>query len=353
MLPALAENAEDYRYTVFFPNDSIDPYIPKDPRFRRESPRWRIPMLHRRGTGTLGKIFLRGFDLIHFPCNDIWYSDRGKAVVNVHDLAPLHFPERFFKNKREEARYRFHLEMVVAHATMIITQSRHSREDLLKNLRIEPERVRAIHPCNDPVFLKETQPLSPDEAKQMGIDGPYFLFVGRMDFRKNLPLIFKSFSLYRQRGGRVNLVLVGEQDPSNPVYYPPIQPLLDSSGERSYILWLRGIPDEGLPRIYAGARGLVNLSMFEGFGSPLIEAMACGTPVIAARSSSFPEIAGDAAVLVEPNEEEVAEAMKKIDGEESLREGLIQRGKKRANDFLPVKHGREVLEVYRAAFLRR
>jgi len=324
-------------------------YVPCDPRFRREPPRRRIPMLHRRGTGLIGRVFLRGLDLVHFPCNDIWYSPRGKAVVNVHDLIPLRFPEYFFKTSKEEAQFHFHLKMVVAHATMIVTQSEHSRQDLLAYLGVAPERVRAIHPCNDPVFLKEAKPFSGEELRQLGVEEPYFLFVGRMDFRKNIPLLLRAFSSYRSRGGRANLVLAGRQDPNNPRYYPPVQPLLDKMREKNHIFWLRNITDPVLARIYAGARGLVNLSIFEGFGSPLIEAMACGTPVIAARLSSFPEVAGDAALLVEPDEDQVAEKMMEIDGDETLRERFIHLGKERAGNFLPRKHAQEVIEIYRTA----
>lgn len=351
LLGALAENAEQNQYMIFSPYRAMRDYLPPDPRFRLAHPRRYIPMLHRKGVGLVGRFLLQGFDLVHFPCVDIWYTPRGKSVVNIHDLASLRFPERFFKAAREEALHRFNLSKIVEYATRIVTGSDFSRQDIITKLGVEPSRIRTVHPSNDPVFLKGAQPLLRGEGIRLGIEEPYFLFVGGIDFRKNIPLLLSSYSLYRRLGGRANLVMVGEQNQEHlrrypASYSPPLQELLSSMKERDHIRWLRDIPDETLPAIYAGARALVNVSMFEGFGSPLIEAMACGTPVIAARSSCFPEITGGAALLVEPREEEVSRAMSDIDKDETLREKLKALGRERAKFFSPAKYAREMLSVY-------
>lgn len=352
LLRSLAQSREPHDYLILSSDASMKDCLPKDPRFHLGHPRRYIPMRHRQGLGAIGKFLIRGLDLVHFPCHDIWFDHRGKSIVNIHDLAPVRFPERFFKNQEEEEKYHLLLKKISEHATLVLTGSNFSRQDILKHLPIEPERIRTIYPSNDPVFLSESQPLSPDEMKHLGIEAPYFLFVGQMTFRKNIPLLLKAYSLYRERGGKANLVLVGEQDPANPTYFPPLKPLLDGMKERQSVFWLRNIPDPLLARIYTGSRALVNCSIFEGFGSPLIEAMACGTPVIAARCTSFPEVAGEAALLVEPEEEKVAQAMIEMDLNEALRKRLIDLGRKRAGDFLPSKMAREMVQVYEDVALK-
>lgn len=347
ILRALSENKEAHHYVVLASDPSMRRLIPSDPRFHWAPPRRYIPLLHRSGTGWLGKWLLRGLDLVHFPSHEIWYSYRGKSIVNIHDLAPLHFPERFFKNPSEEVQYQTLLKKIVEHATLILTGSHFSRDDILRCLHVDPERVKVIHPSNDWAFLNHAEPLTIEEMKHWGFAPPYFLFTGQMSFRKNIPLLLKAYSRYCERGGENHLVLVGGQDPKNPTRFPPLEPLLDQMKERSRVFWLRRVPDEVLARIYAGARALVNLSFFEGFGSPLIEAMACGTPVVASRLSSFPEVAGDAALLVEAEEEEVTQALLDLDQDEALRRRLIDRGKRRSLDFLPAKMAEELLQVYK------
>jgi len=347
LLRSLAENSTPHQYLVLSSDRQPLEYpIPEGTRFRHEGPRKYLPMLHRRGTGLLGRLYLREVDLVHFPCGDIWYSPRGKALVTLHDLAPVRFPERFFKTRKEERGYQIHLEMIARHATLIIAVSHHTRKDILKYLQVPPERVRTIHNAIDPIFIEETKPLSEKELERIGIKMPYFLFVGALDFRKNIPLLLEAFSLYRQRGGGANLVLVGKQAADQPNYYPPLQPLLDKAREKDHIFWLSNITDGVLPRIYARARGFVFPSQFEGFGYPLIEAMACGTPVIATRLTSVPEIAGDAALLIEPIAEEIAQAMTRLDQDDSLRAQLTARGRERMGYFLPRRLAEEMAKVY-------
>lgn len=347
ILQALSESKESHDYVILASDPSMRRSIPPDPRFHWASPRRYIPMLHRPGTSWFGKWLLKGLDLVHFPCHEIWYGYRTKSIVNIHDLAPLHFPERFFKNRNEETQYQTLLKKIVEHATLILTVSHFSRDDILRCLHVKPERVKVIYPSNDRTFLNHARPLTTEEMKQWGFVPPYFLFAGQLSFRKNVPLLLKAYSRYCERGGKNHLVLVGGQDPKNPAYFPPVGPLLGQMKERSRIFWLRRVPDEVLARIYAGARALVNLSFFEGFGSPLIEAMACGTPVVASRLSSFPEVAGDAVLLVEAEEEEVAQALLDLDQNEALRRRLIDRGKRRMLDFLPAKMADELLQVYK------
>lgn len=305
-------------------------------------------MLHRKLPRFLSKIFLAGIDLVHFPCTDIWENPRGvKVVVTLHDLAPLHFPGRFFSTSKEEKRYRLHLEKIIRDATLIVTVSDSTRQDLLHSFTLHPDKVRTVYNAVDPSFLSASGDPGPAILEEAGLRQPYFLFVGTFDFRKNVPLLLKAFSAYRREGGKSDLVMVGRQDPANPNYYPPVGPLLDQMSERDHVRSLSDVGDQKLPAIYRGARALVFPSSFEGFGYPILEAMASGIPVIAANRSSLPEIAGGAACLVDLDEEAIAQAMLRVEREESFAKNLVHLGQARVKGFLPERYSNEMINLYR------
>ncbi len=317
-------------------------------RFHVQRPPGRLPMLHREGVGLLGSIFLWGIDVVHFPCTDIWFSPRGKkAVVTVHDLALLHYPEYFFKNSKEEKIAHFLLKKIAELSAAIVTISDYSRKDMIERLKVPPEKIFTIYNSVDTFFL-QPQPREPsDKFKKLALESPYFLFVGDLDFRKNIPLLLRAFSIYRQRGGRYLLALVGHMSTEDSLYYPSIEPVLKEMKDRGSVRHFQGIGDDVLPEIYQRSGGLVFPSSFEGFGSPLLEAMAMGAPIITVQTSCLPEVAGDAALIVPLGEESLAEAMQRMEQDESLRTELIQKGRKRLeNLFMPVIHGRHMKALY-------
>lgn len=356
LLNALRENESPNRYTFLSLDKAIEPFFPhEDPRFYLEHPRRRIPLLHRNSSWTkwLGKFLLSDVDVMHFPCTDTWYGPpRVPTVVTIHDLAPLHFPKHFFKTSKEERLYSFVLKKIEENADHVITGSNYTREEVLRYLDVEPERIRTVYNAVDPLFLKKGLGLE-EEVKERGPNHSYFLFVGTLDFRKNIPLLLDAFSEYRARGGDLNLVLVGRQDPGNPTYYPPVEPLLKESKFQKHIFWLKDVSDLLLPEIYSKATALIFPSLFEGFGYPLVEAMACETPVVATRTSCLAEIAGEAAIMVEPAANDIAEAMIKIEADEPLRQRLKKSGKERLDCFLPSRLAREMIEVYHQVSLRK
>ncbi len=316
-------------------------------RFTTEKSPGRLPMLHREHAGFLG-LLLRGMDLVHFPCGDIWFSPRGKkALVTLHDLASLHYPEYFFKNSEEEKKTRFLLEKIAALSNAILTISDYSRRDIISKLGVPPEKVFTIYNPVDSFFLEPPRSEPSPGFLRLGLESPYFLFVGNLDFRKNIPLLLRAFSLYRKRGGKFQLVLAGRTNPRNPIYYPPIQPVLDEMKERSEVRWFQDIGDDLLPEVYQRSSSLIFPSSFEGFGSPLIEAMASGTPIITVNTTCLPEVAGDAALIVPLGEDPVAEAMLRMERDKALRIQLVERGKKRLDKFFtPKVHGRQMKELY-------
>lgn len=347
LIKAVVSAESAIRFTVLAREKKIVDSIPGAiSRLFVDQPRRFVPLLYSTRLKSITRILLAGVDLVHFPCGDIWYDNRGKSVVTVHDLAPLHYPSRFFENSKEEARYYRHLQMIKDYATHIVTVSEYTKEDVIKNLNIEPRRMSAVHNALDPIFIDPARTLSAYDVKRIGIDKPYLLFVGALDFRKNIPLLLKSYALYRRRGGGLNLVVVGNFDPGNSKYYPPFKPTLDSLECKRHVFVLHDVGDDILPAIYRRATALVFVSMFEGFGYPLIEAMISGTPIIAANRTSLPEVAGEAGILVDLSEESIAAAMARIEDDENLRAELKRAGVKRSQHFSLDRFAKDMIAVY-------
>ena len=194
LIKALAENKQAFRYFILSSDCQIKNILPKnDSRFQWEHPRRRIPMFYRRGVGILGRLFLKDIDFAHFPCGDIWSSPRGKAIVTIHDLAPLHFPKYFFTNLKEETAYRQKLARIARYASMILTVSDYSREDVLRHLNVSDQKVRTVYNYLDPVFIKQKETMNRQHIQVASSEAPYFLFVGALDFRKNIPLLLEAF----------------------------------------------------------------------------------------------------------------------------------------------------------------
>jgi len=347
LLQALACSAENHRFIILTDEPEFPQFLPdNDDRFCCEPVRRRLPFCYRRGTGWLGKFFLRRVDLVHFPCANIWTSPRGKAIVTLHDITPLHFPEKFFRTNLERASYEKTLKRIARNATKIITVSRHSQQDIIRYLDVPEEKVPVIYNFPDPRFL---EPISSrlSEHLRIKVGDSYFLFVGGLDFRKNIPLLLEAFELYCEQGGVSSLVLAGRQNKNQPILYPPLAPLIEAHPFRSQIIWLTDVSDDELPLLYHNSTALVFPSSAEGFGYPLVEAMASGTAVITVDTSCLKEISGDAAFISELSPEGLASAMVKIETDSALRENLIELGLKRHALFNAQTFSSQLISTYK------
>ncbi|GEM_PF-2759365 len=351
LLHALKATQEEHQCCVLTrdPGRSVARGVEGDPRFRFRHPRRYLPLLHSRRAGFLGKIFLTGFDLIHFPCSDIWYSDRGKkSIVTIHDLTPLHRPQEFFHDSREESVYRSHLQEIAIRATAILTVSDSTRRDVMTHLKVSEKKVVALHNAIDPMFLNSSHPFSKQELLHLGLKAPYFLFVGAIDFRKNIPLLLKAFSIYRQQGGASQLVVAGKETLRGRTSAPKLQDILNQMREKDSVLWLQDVEDQSLLKLYRGARAFVFPSSLEGFGYPLVEAMASEIPIVTTKDPCLSEIAGDGALLTDLQEEAFSSAMARIDQDETLREDLKKRGRERLKMFLPKLYSQKLIRLYQS-----
>src|SRR5262249_13108037 len=174
-------------------------------------------------------------------------------------------------------------------------------------------------------------PPEPIDRSRYGLPARYFLFVGTLQPRKNLSRVLRAFARLSATGeGSLGLALAGAAG----VGSPDLRRQVDELGSAERVRWLGYVAQGDVPGLYAGATAFVFPSLYEGFGLPVVEAMAWGTPVITSSVSALPEVAGDAAVLVDPyNVEGLARAMQRLLDDAGLRDGLIAAGRQRARRF--------------------
>jgi glycosyltransferase involved in cell wall biosynthesis len=249
---------------------------------------------------------------------------RPPFVVTVHDLAQIHYAETTTPWSRVYAAVT--LRRVIEAADRIIVPSLDTAAVISSTLKISPERIRVVMPGVDPIFLRAL-------ASQAVIASPYVLFVGTPEPRKNLPRLVEAMKLLRARGFRERLVTAGSGGWGN------------VSLESENVDQLGRVSDEQLAALYAHASCLAIPSLHEGFGLPAIEAMACGTPVVAGHSGALPEITGGAAVLVDPlSSSSIADGIAQAIAD---RESLISRGRAHMTTFSWRRAAADTVAVYR------
>ena len=245
-------------------------------------------------------------------------------VTVVHDLLPLRYPEEY---PRQQYYFRFLVPRVLAASRLVIADSESTRRDLLQAYRLAPERIRVVPAGYDERMFHP----APPPAERRGADEPpYLLYVGNLLPHKNILRLLDAFTLVVRRV-RCRLVIRGE---GHPAFVRELRERLDSLEGGEYVQIESYASAGRLGELYRGARLLVLPSLCEGFGLTALEAMACGTPVVASNTSSIPEVVGDAALLVDPTDAvDLADAMYKLLTSDALHEELSRRSLERAQLF--------------------
>jgi glycosyltransferase involved in cell wall biosynthesis len=291
---------------------------------------------------------LDGADVFHSSDVLLWKQPGALNVVTIHDLTTLLFPEHHTANTREMQALvrRFAQEK----ADTVIAVSEATKRDILANLEIPDERVRvvhngvgsAFHPIEDRETL--TRALAP-----LGLSpGGYILHVGTIEPRKNLVRLVDAYHQARQAvsSPAPKLVLAG----SKGWQFQEVFKRVEELALRKEVIFLGKVPTDILPALYSGAALFTYPSLYEGFGLPPLEAMACGTPVVAANTSSLPEIVGDAGVLINPTDTQaLADALATLLNDTERRADLSARGLVRAKLFSWRRTAAEMLKIYTLA----
>jgi glycosyltransferase involved in cell wall biosynthesis len=286
--------------------------------------------------------------LLHVPAFAPPVKKICRTVVTVHDLIGV-----FFDNQRglpSHFYWKYWLPRAIKTADKIIAVSEHTKKDILEHLGIEERKVQVIYSSGHEDFTPCEVPLIQQAKQKYGIRSQYFLTVGTLEPRKNLETALQAFERFcsGQSGpDDFQLVIVGSKNFAQGRFARYLSEKNLLQGNK--VIFTDYVDQADLNRLYSGAAAFIFPSLYEGFGFPLLEAMASHTPVIASNLTALPEIAGNAALLVDPkNAGEIAEAMKALASNERLRQQLIEKGTERINHFSWRKTAREVLDLYRS-----
>jgi glycosyltransferase involved in cell wall biosynthesis len=231
------------------------------------------------------------------------------------------------------------------HASAILTVSQLSKNDIVRDLGIDPAFIHVTHAAVSSFFQPVDDPGRAGSLRsKYGLHSKYILGIGSADPRKNIETLVNSYALLPESlRTEYHLAIVW----TAPVLAESISRRIDELGIGQFVHFLYQVPNEELVFLYNEASLFVFPSLYEGFGLPVLEAMACGTPVVAANTSSIPEIAGDAALLVDARDTNgIAEAMAQVLSDGKLASEMVQKGLKRNSMFSWEKCARETLMVY-------
>ena len=283
-----------------------------------------------------------GVDVFHAPHYTLPYGLRPRSVVTIHDLIHLRFPEYFSVAQRTYAR------LLISHACnaadAVIVDAEFTKADLLSSFNIPSEKIHVIPLGVASLFVPAESAIElKSDLASMGVTGPYILYSGGLKPHKNVATLLRAFSQLRTRGS-ARLVISGE----NFWDQTELATLARDLGITESIL---NVPadQQRLLRLYQGATAVVVPSRYEGFGLPILEAMACGTPVIGARAASIPEVMGEGGLMFDPlRPEELTDRMEMMFDDGGLRLAQRAYGLQNAARFSWELCGARTMEVYRA-----
>lgn len=270
-------------------------------------------------------------DLLYSPIPEAPLYSKSRYVVMCHDLIPLRFPSLTSPLTNY---FRYVVPQVLGQAEHIICNSEATAKDLIDFYQIAAHKITPI------LLGYDTAHFYPRSKNHHG-EAPYFLYLGRLDPYKNLSGLLKAFAAIPHQD--YHLAIAGSTDPR---FTPKLQRLAEELGVTHRLKWLNYLSYQELPVVISNAVALVFPTLWEGFGLPVLEAMACGVPVITSDLASLPEITGDAAILINPqNTAEITFAMLAVAEDGELRSQLSKLSLQQAQKFSWAKTGVETKEV--------
>ncbi len=336
LMDALLERAPD-RF-------SFRLYFNQAPRFQIQHPQAEIrhlpfPRLWTHGRLSL-EMMLHPPDVLFVPSHVVPIIQPRRSIVTVHDLGYLYFPDTHPPVQRWylDLTTRWHTRIAI----QLLADSEATKHDLIMRYGARPDRITVAYPGLDPSVKRVDDPAEIARVKsKYGIEGAYALYLGTLHPRKNVSRLIKA---YRASGCTWQLVLAGKRG----WYY---EQLIKQAG--SGVRFIGYVDEVDKATLLSGAKAFAFPSLYEGFGFPVLEAMACGVPVLCSNTSSLPEVAGEAALLVDPlSEDEIANGLRRITLDAELRTTLIERGYQQAQRFTWAACADVVLGVFEQVLKR-
>jgi len=289
-------------------------------------------------------------DLFHGPYSALPFLQPCPMVMTIHDLTYEIHPEWF--SLRSRISFQAHSRWAVKTAKRIIAVSECTKKDIIKYYKVEEKNIEIIYLAPEESYKQITDKSRLNGVKsKYGISKNFLLHVGVVHARRNIERLLKVFGRLRGEGFDIQLVLVGSLMVRKMIRKTiDLNHYIKELGLEGEVIHIDYVPDEDLVCLYNAAKLFVYPSLYEGFGLPLVEAMACGTPVIASNVSSIPEVVGDAGILFDPyNEEEILDSIKIVLNDKSTWEALSIKGLNRAKQFSWSRAAKQTIELYNKA----
>ncbi|MBN1939306.1 MAG: glycosyltransferase family 4 protein [Candidatus Aminicenantes bacterium] len=326
-----------------FPKENIPPFE----RMCFVDKKWPVRLVNaswdRFNRPRLDRVFDRRLDLAHSP-TPLRLPASGKAIVTVCDLFFLEEPDKADREARK--RFLHRVEESLRTADGIVTISEYSAGEIKKRFRLDPAKVKVTHlgtsiPSSAGPSVAEIEAV----RRKLDLPGGFLLFVGALEPRKNIPVLIESLAIIRAGRGPIPLVLAGRSGGDGET----VARTVERFGLQADVRRPGYLSDLEIRALYRSASALVFPSLAEGFGLPLLEAMASGLPAAVSAAAALPEIGGDAALYFEPGDpEDIARTIRRLLDDETLQADLRRKGRERAARFTWGRTAHEMLDFYRA-----
>ena len=326
-LKALRESASDHEFFLYQPSAGRDLNMPR--RILWES--FELPRLAEKDR----------VDLFYSPGFSPPPRGRFKKVVTVHDLIGLIYPGNV--GPAAQWYWSHWLPRNVRRADTLVASSESTRRDIQKYLHVPEREVRVVPLAVSPVFEKRSKSVSEPTLKKYAISAPYFLCVGTLEPRKNGVLLVRAFSEIAAANPEIALVFAGKDGGAEEA----IRKAVRESGLKNRVKLLGYVPDADLVNLYNGALGYVIISLYEGFGLPVLEAMSCGITGVVSRVSSLPEVAADTAWQADPADyRSVSRALSEMAENADKRGCLASAAYERSKNFSYEKTAKKMIQIF-------
>jgi glycosyltransferase involved in cell wall biosynthesis len=294
---------------------------------------YQLPLLQRK----------KAIDILFLPNYTAPLINLGKCIVCIHDIIPYIYPQ--WSSLNERVRFSFIVRQSAKNVDHIITVSETTKNDIIKYFGISENKITAIPLSVDERFKPSVTSSQNDFRLKFNLLRPYFLFVGALHPRRNIIRLIKAFKLLNNKyKNKFDLVLIGITFSER--YARFIQQCLDTSALHDRIRILGFVSEDDLVKFYSFAQAFIYPSLYEGFGLPLLEAMACGTPVVSSNCSAMLEVAGPATLLFDPYDiSSIYHALELIGNDQQLRIDLIKKGIERKSSYSWRRTAEETLSV--------
>jgi glycosyltransferase involved in cell wall biosynthesis len=332
---------EKNKFFLYTPNKLSADLLPDKDNFQEKILRW--PFNRFWTLGRMGmEMTFRKPDVLFVPSHTFPIIGGRKNVITWHDIGYERYPENY--TRWELASLKQGIKHALKIADQIIAISEFTKNEMIRIYRIDPDRIKVIHlGCDHSLWRPADQEAVREFKQKNNMQFPYFVFIGRLSLKKNLVGLIRMYNRFRELNKLpFNLILVGNESPVNHELNDEIK----ASPFKREIIKMGWRPSMDLPIILSGATGLILPSIYEGFGLPAVEAMACGCPVIASNSSSLPEVIDDAGLFAKTHDiEGFANQMLKLSHDPVLREKLVVKSLARAQHFNWQTCAKETLKI--------